>query len=142
MTAAVARWLALGADALPPDEHWLAPGESATLAAMRFTKRRNEFLLRRLVAKRAVALATGRPTDPATLAGIEARNAASGAPYVCAGPAGGHEPPPRDRVRLDPQQTHGDTADVGVPHDRGLGAAPLPPALQRSRIGVGDGPGR
>ncbi len=78
------RWLALGEDALPPDERWLAPGEAATLAGLRYTKRRNEFLLRRLVTKYAVALVTGRHTDPATLAGIEVRNAASGAPYVCA----------------------------------------------------------
>ena len=40
-------------------------------------------LLRRLVTKHAVASVTGRPTDPATLAGIEVRNAPSGAPYVC-----------------------------------------------------------
>ena len=40
-------------------------------------------MLRRLVTKHAVASVTGRPTDPATLAGIEVRNAPSGAPYVC-----------------------------------------------------------
>lgn len=78
------RWLALGEDALPPDGDWLASGEAAIAAGLRYTKRRNEFLLRRLVAKRAVALVTGRPTDPATLAGIEVRNVADGAPYVCA----------------------------------------------------------
>ncbi|MGB8387017.1 4'-phosphopantetheinyl transferase family protein [Mycobacterium sp.] len=77
------RWLSLGEEALPPHEQWLAPGEAATLAGLRYTKRRNEFLLRRLVAKHAVALVTGRPTDPATIAGIEVRNAPSGAPYVC-----------------------------------------------------------
>ena len=77
------RWLALGEDALPAGEHWLAPGEAASLAGLRYTKRRTEFLLRRLVAKHAVASVTGRPTDPAALAGIEVRNAPSGAPYVC-----------------------------------------------------------
>jgi len=77
------RWLALGEDALPAGEHWLAPGEAASLAGLRYTKRRTEYLLRRLVTKHAVASVTGRPTDPATLAGIEVRNAASGAPYVC-----------------------------------------------------------
>jgi 4'-phosphopantetheinyl transferase len=77
------RWLALGEEALPTEEQWLAPGEAATLAGLRYTKRRTEFLLRRLVTKRAVASVTGRPTDPATLAGIEVRNAPSGAPYVC-----------------------------------------------------------
>jgi 4'-phosphopantetheinyl transferase len=77
------RWLALGEEALPADERWLAPAEAATLAGLRYTKRRTEFLLRRLVTKRAVASATGRSTDPATLAGIEVRNAPSGAPYLC-----------------------------------------------------------
>ena len=76
------RWLALGEDALPPEEQWLAPGEAASLAGLRYTKRRTEYLLRRLVTKHAVASVTGRPTDPATLAGIEVRNAPSGAPYV------------------------------------------------------------
>lgn len=77
------RWLAMGEDALPAAEHWLAPGEATKLAGLRFTKRRTEYLLRRLVTKHAVAAVTGRPTDPAALAGIEVRNAASGAPYVC-----------------------------------------------------------
>ena len=77
------RWLAVGEEALPPQEEWLTPGEAAILARLRYTKRRTEFLLRRLVTKHAVASVTGRPTDPATLAGIEVRNAPSGAPYVC-----------------------------------------------------------
>ena len=77
------RWLALGEEALPPQEQWLTPGEAAILARLRYTKRRTEFLLRRLVTKHAVASVTGRPTDPVTLAGIEVRNAPSGAPYVC-----------------------------------------------------------
>ena len=77
------RWLALGEEALPPQEQWLTPGEAAILARLRYTKRRTEFLLRRLVTKHAVAAVTGLSTDPATLAGIEVRNAPSGAPYVC-----------------------------------------------------------
>ena len=77
------RWLALGEEALPTEEQWLAHGEAAILAGLRYTKRRTEFLLRRLVTKHAVASVTGRSTDPATLAGIEVRNAPSGAPYVC-----------------------------------------------------------
>jgi 4'-phosphopantetheinyl transferase len=77
------RWLALGEEALPAEDQWLAPGEAAILAGLRYTKLRTEFLLRRLVTKHAVASVTGRPTDPATLAGIEVRNASSGAPYVC-----------------------------------------------------------
>jgi 4'-phosphopantetheinyl transferase len=78
----VYRWLALGEDALPAGEQWLAPGEVASLAGLRYTKRRTEYLLRRLVTKHAVASVIGRLTDPAALAGIEVRNAASGAPYV------------------------------------------------------------
>ncbi len=58
------RWLALGEDALPADQQWLAPAEAATLAGLRFTKRRTEYLLRRLVAKHAVAAVTGRPYRP------------------------------------------------------------------------------
>jgi 4'-phosphopantetheinyl transferase len=77
------RWLALGEEALPAEEQWLAPGEAAILAGLRYTKRRTEFLLRRLVTKHAVASVTGRPSDPATLAGIEVRNTPSGVPYVC-----------------------------------------------------------
>ena len=77
------RWLALGEEALPTEEQWLSPGEAATLAGLRYTKRRTEFLLRRLVTKHAVTSVIGRPADPATLAGIEVRNAPSGAPYVC-----------------------------------------------------------
>jgi 4'-phosphopantetheinyl transferase len=77
------RWLALGEDMLPAEEQWLAPDEAATLAGLRYTKRRSEYLLRRLVTKYAVAAVTGRPIDLATLVSIEVRNAASGAPYVC-----------------------------------------------------------
>jgi len=52
------RWLALGEEALPPQEQWLTPGEAAILARLRYTKRRTEFLLRRLVTKHAVASVT------------------------------------------------------------------------------------
>ena len=57
------RWLALGEEALPTAEQWLAPGEAAILAGLRYTKRRTEFLLRRLVTKHAVASVTDR-ADP------------------------------------------------------------------------------
>ena len=77
------RWLALGEDALPPGQQWLAPGEADVLAGLRYTKRRTEYLLRRLVTKHAVAAVIGHATDPTALAGIEVRNEPSGAPYVC-----------------------------------------------------------
>ncbi len=49
---------------------------------MRFTKRRNEYLLRRWVGKRTVAARVGLDTDPAALARIEVLNRMTGAPYV------------------------------------------------------------
>lgn len=68
---------------MPADQSWLAEGEAARAAGMRFTKRRTEYLLRRWAAKHAVAAATGRPADPpALLARIEVRNAVTGAPLV------------------------------------------------------------
>ena len=76
------RWLALGEDALPHGQQWLTPGEAAVLSGLRYTKRRTEYLLRRLVTKQAVASVIGEAMDPALLARIEVRNAPSGAPYV------------------------------------------------------------
>jgi 4'-phosphopantetheinyl transferase len=49
---------------------------------MRFTKRRTEYLVRRLTAKHAVALTLGLPTDPDDLARIGVLNRVTGAPYV------------------------------------------------------------
>ena len=49
---------------------------------MRFTKRRNEYLLRRWVGKRTVAARVGLDTDPAALARIEVLNRMTGAPYI------------------------------------------------------------
>jgi 4'-phosphopantetheinyl transferase len=76
------RWLARGEDALPAGTRWLAPAEAVRVAGLRFPKRRTEYLLRRLVVKHVVAMVTGRSMDPAALAGIDVRNAPSGAPYV------------------------------------------------------------
>lgn len=49
---------------------------------MRFTKRRNEYLLRRWVGKRTVAARAGLDTDPDALARIEVLNRMTGAPYI------------------------------------------------------------
>jgi 4'-phosphopantetheinyl transferase len=49
---------------------------------MRHPKRRTEYLLRRLVVKHAVAIVTGRSTEPEALAAIEVGNAPDGCPYV------------------------------------------------------------
>jgi 4'-phosphopantetheinyl transferase len=61
---------------------WLSARERARLDSLRFTKRRNEYLLRRWVGKRTVAARVGLDTDPASLARIELLNWMTGAPYV------------------------------------------------------------
>jgi 4'-phosphopantetheinyl transferase len=81
-------WLARGEDAMPVDPAWLTAGEAERAAGLRYTKRRTDYLLRRLAAKHAVAAAVGLSAQPgggpdaATLAQIEVRNYPSGAPYV------------------------------------------------------------
>ena len=74
-------WLARGLDAVPAGESWLSAGERERLAAMRFAKRRTEFLVSRFAAKLTIAGALDRPTDDlTTLAGIEIRRKPTGAP--------------------------------------------------------------
>ncbi|HYN65849.1 MAG TPA: 4'-phosphopantetheinyl transferase superfamily protein [Ornithinibacter sp.] len=80
--AAERHWWAGHEDALPEGLEWLSARERARLDAMRFTKRRNEYLLRRWVGKRTVAARVGLATDPAALARIEVLNRMTGAPYV------------------------------------------------------------
>jgi 4'-phosphopantetheinyl transferase len=75
-------WWAGHEAALPDGLDWLSPRELARLGDMRFTKRRNEYLLRRWVGKRTLAARVGLDTDPASLAGIEVLNRVSGAPFV------------------------------------------------------------
>lgn len=53
------RWLARGEEHLPPDLAWLTPAETSQVDQLRFTKRRNEFLVRRLAAKHAMAAVLG-----------------------------------------------------------------------------------
>ena len=75
-------WWAGHEDALPEGLEWLSARERARCDAMRFTKRRNEYLLRRWVGKRTVAARVGLDTDPAALARIEVLNRMTGAPYI------------------------------------------------------------
>jgi 4'-phosphopantetheinyl transferase len=75
-------WLARGEDAVPAHPRWLAPDEAARAAGLRFTKRRAEYLLRRLTAKCAVAAVAGLPRDAESLARVAVRNAPTGAPFV------------------------------------------------------------
>jgi 4'-phosphopantetheinyl transferase len=74
--------MARGEHELPDDPGWLTSREAEQAAAMRFTKHRTEYLLRRWVAKHAVAIATGASTDRQGLARVEIGNRVSGAPYV------------------------------------------------------------
>lgn len=78
------QWLAVEEAEVPSGLDWLTAAEQARVARMRFTKRRNEYLLRRYAGKRAAAavlLPDHRP-DRATLARIGVLNRPGGAPYV------------------------------------------------------------
>jgi 4'-phosphopantetheinyl transferase len=83
-------WLARGEDELPGAAGWLSAAERSRAGALRYTKRRTDFLLGRWTLKLAVAKALGWPDDPAMLARIEGRTAPTGAPllYVDGQPAG------------------------------------------------------
>jgi 4'-phosphopantetheinyl transferase len=76
------RWLARGEPHLPEGTQWLTAAEAQRAAGMRFTKRRTEYLVRRLAAKTAVATALGLGVDPSDLGRVAVLNRLSGAPYV------------------------------------------------------------
>jgi 4'-phosphopantetheinyl transferase len=75
-------WLARGEDQLPRVGEWLTPAEHSRASGIRYTKRRNDFLLGRWTLKLAVARVLGWQDDPAGLARVEARPAPSGAPRL------------------------------------------------------------
>ncbi|HEX6686706.1 MAG TPA: 4'-phosphopantetheinyl transferase superfamily protein [Candidatus Limnocylindrales bacterium] len=75
------RWLIRQEEALPASLDWLTPYEQDWAHRLRLAKRRNDYLLRRYVAKEAMAKATGMQGD-GVLARIEVRNAPSGAPFA------------------------------------------------------------
>ena len=83
-------WLARGEDQLPAAGDWLSAAERSRADALRYAKRRTDFLLGRWTLKLAVAQVLGWPGDPAVLARIESRTAPSGAPrlYIDGQPAG------------------------------------------------------
>ena len=76
------QWQASGEDQIPAGRYWLTDAEAARASSMRFTKRRTEYLLRRLAGKRAVAAAVGLPADPASLGRVAVLNRPTGAPFV------------------------------------------------------------
>jgi 4'-phosphopantetheinyl transferase len=81
-------WLARGLDQLPDGESWLSPAEAERAAAMRYTKRRSEFLVARYAAKLAVARTLGAPTtEPSDLAQVEIGHRPTGAPLALLGGA-------------------------------------------------------
>lgn len=75
-------WLEQTEADMPQEDDWLAPGEAARLAAMRFPKRRTDWRLGRWTAKRAVSACLNTFTDAPALRHIEINSAASGAPEV------------------------------------------------------------
>jgi 4'-phosphopantetheinyl transferase len=76
------QWLVRGEGQVPPGQQWLTGAEASRASRMRFTKRRNEYLVRRYAGKCAVAAAVGLPADPASLGRIGVLNRRTGAPYV------------------------------------------------------------
>ncbi len=71
-------WLGLGERELPPDGRWLSPAERERAASLRFRKRRDDYLMGRFVAKRAVACALSLSQGVDSLARIEVKNALTG----------------------------------------------------------------
>ena len=75
-------WLKQTEADVPTDDDWLGASEAACLGALRIPKRRADWRLGRWTAKRAVAICLNSHSNPQSLAGIEVRPAASGAPEV------------------------------------------------------------
>jgi 4'-phosphopantetheinyl transferase len=75
---AIARWLCASERALPVGSGWLTQRERDWALRLRFTKRRNDYLLGRYAAKRAVAVALSLPAEAASLSRVDVRNRQSG----------------------------------------------------------------
>ena len=67
-------WLSQGERDLPPGDDWLAKSERERASTLRFTKRRDDYLLARFTAKQAIARVLGLPLDPGSLRRIEVRS--------------------------------------------------------------------
>jgi len=83
-------WLEQTDANVPAGNDWLSSSEVARLTSLRFAKRRGDWLLGRWTAKRALAVCLNVPDDLQSLAGIEVRQATSGAPeaFLAEQPAG------------------------------------------------------
>lgn len=73
-------WLEQNADEVREEADWLSAAESTRLSDFRFPKRRLDWRLGRWTTKHAVAGYLKLPSGPSSLAAIEVRPAASGAP--------------------------------------------------------------
>jgi 4'-phosphopantetheinyl transferase len=71
-------WLSAGEHEVGLQSDWLTPIERERAASMRFTKRRNDYLLGRYTSKRAVTTALGLPSLSDSLRRIEVKNRMSG----------------------------------------------------------------
>lgn len=73
-------WLEQTENDVPAENHWLSAPEQSLLSEMRFAKRRTDWRVGRWTAKHAVAAWLNLTADVGTLADIEVKAAASGAP--------------------------------------------------------------
>ncbi|MGB6850543.1 MAG: 4'-phosphopantetheinyl transferase superfamily protein [Thermoanaerobaculia bacterium] len=81
-------WLLQTAADLPPHPEWLSPAEHERLAGLEVSKRRQEWLLGRWTAKRALAVYRPETLGKRPLSHLEIRTAADGAPEAaCDGQA-------------------------------------------------------
>ncbi len=81
-----AYWLEQRESDVPRDDAWLTAAERARLSALRIPKRRTDWRLGRWTAKRALAAYFDFADHDASLAAIEIRTAACGAPEAYLGP--------------------------------------------------------
>jgi 4'-phosphopantetheinyl transferase len=75
---ATLHWLTQNSADVPENDDWLSGGERGIVAGMRFPKRRNDWLLGRWTAKRAIC--AYETMDASQLSSLEIRAAADGAP--------------------------------------------------------------
>ncbi len=73
-------WLEQTEADVPAEDQWLGVQEKQCLSGMRFAKRRADWQLGRWTAKRTLAAHLNLPSDLPSLANVEIRAAASGAP--------------------------------------------------------------